>query len=172
MTVTLLGLNSQQATVPVAGASVSLSQGTGHSVITSSPATSNASGVATFTVTDSTPEKVTYTATGGSVTVSQTAQVTFGAQAVSATKSTITASPPSVPADGSSAAVVTVTVLDQAVGPQPIQGVAVTLTKSAGASAVITTVSGTSNSSGVATFSVTDSSIEPVTFTGRLVASR
>jgi hypothetical protein len=79
VTVTLKGSN----TAPVSGAPVSLGQGSGHSTITPSSSTTNASGQAAFTVKDSTAEPVTYTATSGSVTVTQTGSVTFQALAQS-----------------------------------------------------------------------------------------
>jgi hypothetical protein len=165
ITVTLLGLNGQQATVPIPDAPVTLGQGAGHSVITTTPATTNASGVATFSVKDTTAEPVTYTATSGSVTVQQTAQVTFQTPAVSAANSSVVASPTSVPSDGSTASTVTVTVRDQAANPQPLAGQTVTLAPSAGTSSTIHTVSGTTNATGVATFTVTDTAVEPVTYT-------
>ena len=165
VTVTLLGLNGQNATVPIAGAPVSLSQGSGHSVITPTSATTSSSGVAEFTVTDTTPESVGYQATSGSVAVNQTASVTFEAPTASATRSTVTASPTSVPANGTSSSTVTVTIVDQAANPRPMAGISVALAKSTGTSATITPSSDTTDASGEATFSVTDSTVEPVTFT-------
>lgn len=63
----------------VGGKTVTLAQGSGHSTITPPSATSNGSGVASFSATDGTPEAVTYTATDttDTVTVTQTATVTF-----------------------------------------------------------------------------------------------
>jgi hypothetical protein len=168
VTVTLNGQNAQSATVPIAGAPVTLSQGSAHSIIApTSTATTNSSGVATFTVTDSTPEAVTYTATSGAVVVDQTAMVTFAAPTVSAANSTVSTSPPSVPADGSTTSTVTVTAYDQAAGPAPVSGQTVTLTQGAGHS-VISPTSATTNSSGVATFTVTDLTVEPVTYTATI----
>ena len=71
----------------LAGKSVALSQGTGSSVITTSPATTNGSGVATFTVTDTTVQAVTYTATDTADAVilngaGQTPTVTFTSPSV------------------------------------------------------------------------------------------
>jgi hypothetical protein len=64
---------------PVSGKTVSLAAGSGSSTITTVSGTTNSSGQATFTVTDTTPQIVTYTATDttDSVTVTQTASVTF-----------------------------------------------------------------------------------------------
>ncbi len=168
VTVTLLGANAQSQTVPITGATVSLAQGTGHSTITPASTGSdvtNASGQATFTVTDSTGEPVTYTATGGGVTVTQTAMVTFSAPTVSATASTVAASPTSVPADGTTKSTLTVTARDTAANPAPLSGQTVTLSQSSGGHSTIATVSGTTNASGVATFTVTDSTGEAVTYT-------
>jgi Putative Ig domain/Bacterial Ig-like domain (group 1) len=92
VTVTLKGVNSASQTVPIPGAPVSLGQGSGHSTITPPSTTTNSSGVATFTVKDGTAEAVTYTATSGSVTVTQTAEVTFQHLAQSIT---FTSTPPS-----------------------------------------------------------------------------
>jgi subtilase family serine protease len=66
---------------PVSGKTVTLGQGTGHSTISPSSGTSDSSGVVKFSVTDTTAESVTYTATDStdSVTVSQTATVNFTA---------------------------------------------------------------------------------------------
>ena len=164
ITVTLKGANAQQVTVPIPNAPVAIAQGGGHSTITPTSATTNAAGVATFAVTDATPESVTYTLSSGSVTLQQTAAVTFAAPVPSAVSSTVTASPTSVPADGSTASTVTVTVSDQAPDPRTIEGVTVSLTQGDGSSD-ITTVSGTTNDQGVATFTVTDTTVEPVTYT-------
>ena len=81
------------------GRTVSLAQGTGHSVITTSPATTNASGVATFTVTDTTAEAVTYTPTDTTDSVilngGPDPTVTFTAPKATVANSTVTASPAS-----------------------------------------------------------------------------
>jgi hypothetical protein len=64
---------------PLSGKTVTLGQGGGSSIITPASAVTNASGVATFTVTNTTPQTVTYTATvtTDSVVITQTAAVTF-----------------------------------------------------------------------------------------------
>jgi hypothetical protein len=81
------GTNSATVTVtlrslcgtPVSGKTITLGQGAGSSIITPASAVTDASGVATFTVTTTTPETVTYTATDvtDSVVLTQTATVTF-----------------------------------------------------------------------------------------------
>ncbi len=164
VTVTLNGQNATKATVPIPGAPVTLAADSGtHSTVVTSPATTNSSGVATFTVTDSTAEPVTYTASSGSVTVTQAALVTFAAPAVSAADSKVSASAATVASGGN--ATVTVTLQDQGSDPQPIGGQSVTLTADSGAQATIATSSTTTNSSGVATFTVSDTASEVVTFT-------
>ncbi len=164
VTVTLLGLNSQDLTAPVAaGTSVSLDQ-SGSSTI-DQITTTNAQGVATFSVAASTVQTVTYTAVADSVTVTQTAQVAFVAQAVSSTHSTVVASPTSVPADGTSSSTITVTVRDQGANPTTMAGVSVALAAASGTAAVVDTSPATTNASGVVTFTVTDTDVEPVAFT-------
>lgn len=62
---------------PVSGKSVTLSAVAGNSTIIPSSATSSAAGLASFSVTNTQPETVTYVARGGGVVIEQTAQVTF-----------------------------------------------------------------------------------------------
>lgn len=63
----------------VSGRSISLTQGSGHSTITTVSGTTNSQGQASFSVTDTTAETVTYTAkdTSDGLALSQVAQVTF-----------------------------------------------------------------------------------------------
>ena len=149
---------------PVSGKTVTLTKSGGSSTITTISGVTNGSGVASFTVTDTVAESATYTATDttDSVTVSQTATVTFTAGPVTAAQSTVTASPTSVTADGATAATVTVTLRDAQ--SNPVSGKTVTLAKSGGSS-TITTLSGTTNASGVATFTVKDAAVESTTYT-------
>jgi hypothetical protein len=69
---------------PVSGKAVSLAAGSGSSTITTVSATTNAGGQATFTVKDTKAETVTYTASDStdSITITQTAAVTFTAGAL------------------------------------------------------------------------------------------
>lgn len=80
ITVTLKDVNSN----PVSGKTVTLAQGGGHSSISAASGASSTLGVVTFTVTDTTAETVTYTATDSTdtVTITQTAAVTFTAGAL------------------------------------------------------------------------------------------
>ena len=80
-------------------------------MITPSSQTTGSNGVATFTVSDPTAETVTFTAVDTSddnLALTATAQVSFEAPAVSASKSGMAVSPTQVPADGVSAAALTV----------------------------------------------------------------
>ena len=85
-----------------------------------------------------------------------------GSSTVSATVSTVVASTTSVPADGTHSATITVTLLTS--GGQPVSGKSVSLT--AGSShAAITPSTGTSNGSGVVSFTTTDTTPETATYT-------
>ncbi|MEI7901170.1 MAG: invasin domain 3-containing protein [bacterium] len=78
---------------------------------------------------------------------------TFAVVTVSAANSTVAASPTSVTADGSTTSTITVTLKDA--GNQPVTNKTVTLAKTSGpGTPVITTVSGTTDTNGVATFTV------------------
>jgi 5-hydroxyisourate hydrolase-like protein (transthyretin family) len=106
---------------------------------------------------------ITAAATGG-VTSSPTQTETVNPAAVSASASTVTASPTSVPADGATTSTITVTLMDAY--SNPVSGKTVTLARSSGGThSTITTVSGTTNASGQATFTVKDSTAESVTYT-------
>ena len=167
VTVTLEGSNG----VPVPGGKqVTLDQGSGQSTImvggvaTDSTTSDPTTGVASFTVTDTNAQAVTYTAadTTDGVTLSASVTVTFAKPVVTPANSTITASPTTVATGGTST--VTVTLKDQAVTAQPVAGKAVTLSDGTG-HATIVAVQGTTGASGQATFTVTDSTNEVATFT-------
>jgi Bacterial Ig-like domain (group 1)/IPT/TIG domain len=151
---------------PVSGQTVTLTASGGNSSISAASGTSSASGVVTFTVTDSSTQSATYTAkdTTQSVTAAQTATVAFAPGPVNATQSTVSASPTIVNSSGVGSSTVTVT-LEDAAG-NPVSGHAVTLAASGGSS-TISAASGTSSASGVVTFTVTDSSTESVTYTAK-----
>jgi hypothetical protein len=169
VTVTLLGTNSG----PLAGKNVTLSAGSGGSKITptavggAAAGTTDGSGVATFTVSDTNAEKVVYTATDTSdsnTVITQTASVTFASPVVTASESSTIADPTALPADGTSVSTVTVTLHDQA--NVPVGGKTVSL--DVGSShAQVTPATGTSDpTTGTVTFSVVDSQAETVTATG------
>ena len=150
---------------PVPGKTVSLGGAPAGSTISPASATTNGSGVATFTVKSTTAGAVTYTATDtdDSVTVAQTATVTFTAGRADRSRLDVSAlrlhrSPPTARRTST----VTVTLRDANGNVAP--GKTVSLAKSGGSS-TITTVSGTTNASGVATFTVKDTVAEATTYT-------
>jgi len=132
-------------------------------------ATTNGSGVATVTVKSTTVQSnVTFTATadplGTPVVISDTAAVSFTTPIASATVSTLTASPSSVGvSNGSTTGTLTATILNA--NSFPIQGHTVQINQISGpASATITPVSPTTNSSGQATFTVSSNTIGSYVF--------
>ncbi len=168
-TITVTLKDQGAAPQPIAGKVISLSQGSGSSTIapaSSGSDTTNAQGQATFTVSDSTPETVTYTATDSTdndVLSGLSVSVTFGTLTVSASQSTIATTTPIVATSGSGVSQTTgtvdVTLLD---GTSPVAGKSVTL--SASGTAQITPSSQTTGSNGVATFTVSDPTVETATF--------
>ena len=165
ITVTLLGVNSSHATVPITGASVTLTGNSGtSSTITPSASTTDLSGQITFNVKDSAAEKVTYTAASGGVTVTETASVTFQAPVVSAVNSAVSPSATSEPADGASASTITVTVRDQGASPQPISGISVTLAQGSGSSVIAPSTAQVTDANGEVKFTVTDTTVETVVY--------
>lgn len=116
--------------------------------------TTNASGQATFTVKSSTQGSSVITATDATdaIIVTQTATITFITAGANAANSTLVASPTSVQADGSSFSTLVVT-LKNSIG-NPVAGKVVTIASSRPLSDTITTVVGTTNAAGQATFTV------------------
>jgi len=142
---------------PMAGKTVTLasSRGASDTISAASGLSSTTAGVVTFTVKSSTPGTSVFTATDVSdtITVSQTASVTYTAvPAVNAGNSTVTAAPSTLFADGTSSATVTVTLKDGS--SNPIAGKTVTLASNRGASDTISAASGQSSAAGVVTFTV------------------
>lgn len=124
--------------------------------INSATIAANSACTVTVSVTAATAGTYSNTATN-TVSVSSTASLTV--TGISPTLSTVSASPISVPANGTSTSTITVTLKDGAGNPVP--GKTVTLAKSSGSS-VITLVS---NAAGVAIFTVTDTIAEgPITY--------
>src|SRR4029078_3315393 len=97
-----------------------------------------------------------------SLTVTQTATVTFTPGTPTAAQSTVSAAPASIAADHSTTSTVTVRLKDAQ--SNVVSGKTVTLAKSGGSS-TITTVSGTTNASGQATFTVKDTVAQSSTHT-------
>ena len=148
---------------PMPGQTVGLVAENGNSVITPATPVTDTNGQATFTVTDTANEIVTYKASVGATTLSATASVSFGnSGAVSPTKSTVVA--------GSSTAFVpngpnvTVTLL-AADGTTVIPGKSVKLALSGNATVAGGESPVTTNASGQAVFGIVDSTIETVTVT-------
>ncbi len=160
VTVTLLNHGS----TPVVGANVTLGSSSTNTSIHASAASTNASGIVTFTVTDTVAESVLFTATDttNTVTISQKPTVLFTAAPTEAQSSTVAASPPTLPNDGVSQATVTVSLN---LGIAPLSGHIVHLGVSAGSHAVLNHATSTTGTNGQTTFTVTDLSAEAVTFT-------
>lgn len=146
---------------PVAGDFITLAPSSNTSTMSYTNPQTGSNGQVVFTVSDTTSEAVTYTASDASqgVTFDQTATVSFGGVAASATA---VASPASVPQGGTST--VTVTVENQF--SEPVAGVGVSLSPSAGSSSTVTP-SGSEQTAGngTASFTVTDKVAETVTYT-------
>ena len=84
------------------------------------------------------------------------------AAAASTTLSTLVASPTSIVADNSTSSTITATIKDA--NGNPLPGKTVSLAKGGGSS-TITTVSGTTDAAGVATFTVKDAAVESTVYT-------
>jgi hypothetical protein len=129
----------------------------------SSAVTTVSNGTAVFIVTDLTPETVTYTVrdvTDG-IQLTQTAAIQFSVPP--AASGGISANPSSVPADGQTAATITVTLKDSLNRPTPGKTVSIS---DGGAHAVITgPTPAVTDANGQIQFSATDQVNETVTFT-------
>jgi adhesin/invasin len=153
---------------PVSGSTISLNALNGKSTITAVNSVTGTNGEATFTVVDSIAEVVTYQAVDVTLTNTaflQEATVTFGSPPAPppvAQFCSVVVNPSTVPADGSSSATVTVLLYDG--NGNAVAGKTVTLTSSGGSSTV-TALNGTTDETGSATFMVTDTVAESVTYT-------
>ena len=154
--------------VTSSGAPITIAIGTnpGGGTLNGTKTINASSGVATFTGISISKTGVGYTlvasATGLTSITSNPFNITAGT--VSATVSTVTANPTAVTANGTSTSTITVTLLDA--GSNPASGKTVTLTQGTGNS-TISVASGASDSSGVVTFTVTDTTIQSVTYTAK-----
>jgi hypothetical protein len=157
--VTLVDANGN--TVP--GKTVKLAASGGNAVISPASAVTDSNGSAIFMMTDLTAETVTYTATDATdgVPVTQTASVTFGVP--SAASAGLTANPSVEPADGATAASITVTLKD-ALG-RAAPGKTVTLADANGHAVITGPTPSVSDANGTITFSATDQVNETATFT-------
>ncbi len=158
--VTLLDANDN----PVVGDTVALTPHGGSSAISDPSGPSAADGTVTFTVSDAVAQDVAYTArdTTVPVTIEEEAEVTFTNGPTDAGTSTDTANPTVVTANGTSISTITVTLRDA--NGNPVEGDDVTLDQGAGTS-TISDPSGPSAADGTVTFTVTDGSVEDVTYT-------
>ena len=150
--------------VPVGGKNITLAGSPVGSVITPGSQTSDSSGVATFTVSSTTSGAKVFTATDttDAVVVTQTASVNFVGPA-DAGLSTVTASPSSVVANGTTTSTITVSVKDA--NGFPVSGKDVTLAGSPGNAVIAPLTAVTTNASGVATFTASSGTIGTVVFT-------
>ncbi len=157
--VTLLDANHNL----VSGKTVTLTANGGSAVITpTSGVTSVSDGAVAFTVTDLKAESLTFTATDTTDGIILTQKATLKFVTPPAASAGITANPPTVTADGSSAATITVTLTDSLNRPTP--GKTISLSDG-GAHAVIDGPSpAVTDANGRIQFSVTDQLNETVTF--------
>ena len=135
--------------------------GTLTGTITAGTNSATISGV-TYTKAESGVVLTATRSSGDSLTAGNSAAFTVNPSAVSASVSSVNSSPASVIADGATTSTITVTLLDA--NSNPVSGKTVTLAQGAGSS-TISAPSGPSNSSGVVTFTVTDTKAQAVTYT-------
>jgi hypothetical protein len=113
---------------PVPGVTVTLTANpTTGNTLTQPSGPTNASGVATGTLSSTEAGDKVVSAMAGGISITQTATVTVTAGAVSASQSTVTASPTSIQASAG-AVISTITVTARDANNNPIQGATVTLT--------------------------------------------
>jgi hypothetical protein len=148
----------------VSGKSITLSSSSSNAVISPSPATattSDSNGAVVFTITDLVAESVTLTATDTTDGLTL-APVTLVFGVPPAANAGISVNPSTLPADGSSAATIIVTLTDSLNRPTP--GKAVTISDN-GAHAVITgPAAGVTDANGQIQFAATDQINETATF--------
>ncbi len=162
VTVTLVDAYSN----PVSGKSVTLvSSRGGTDTIIGSPATTNASGVATFTIRSSTTGTSTLTASipSDSLTLTATPTVTFKSFVASAAQSEWSLAPVSQIANGVATSTITVTIKNSA--GEALPGKSVTLSSSRGVTDTIVGSPATTNSSGIASFTIRSSTTGEPTLT-------
>ena len=148
---------------PLSGATVILSvTGSGNS-LTQPAATTNASGVATGTLSSTVAESKVVSATANGIAITQTATVTVTVtgSTVSASQSIVAAAPTSIPA-GSAMSTITVTAKDA--NGNPVSGATVALSAT-GSGNTITQPGGPTNANGVATGTLSSTGAGPKTVT-------
>jgi hypothetical protein len=164
ITVTLEDANGN----PAPGKTVTLVSNRGAAdTIAAASGPSSRSGVVTFSVTSATAGSPIFTATDQSdhVKVALTATVNFSVAVVSAAKSTVTASPALVTADG--VAVFTITVTLKGANKDPVAGKTVTLVSRRGATDTIAAASGASDKNGIVTFAVKSTTAGAAVFSAK-----
>ncbi len=161
-TVTVIVRDANEHTV--GGKSVALAANAGSDAVISPPGSvtsSETNGAAVFTVTDLTPEDVTFSASVDGTPIQQTATITFGVpQAVGAS---IDASPTTVTADGLSTTAITVTLQDT-LG-RPTAGKQVMLAQGNGHSIIVAPNPQVTDANGQIQFTASDQVNETVTYT-------
>jgi hypothetical protein len=149
----------------ISGKTVTLSASSGsHAVITPPSAVTNVTnGAATFTVTDDTPESITFTGTDSTdgITVTKTATVPFVVP--EASSAGIGATPTSVTNNGTAATTITVTLKDSQGRPTPGKLVQISQT---GNSVINGPNPPVSDSNGMVVLTATDQFAETVTYSG------
>jgi len=166
VTVQVEDANNNVVTTSTASIAVAIGTNPGGGTLSGTTPVSAVNGVATFSNLSINKTGTGYTLAASSTGVAGATSNTFNITAgpVSAGTSTVTANPTSVTADGTTTSTITVTLLDA--NSNPVSGKTVTLTAGSGSS-TITTVNGTSNASGQATFTVKDTKAETVTYTAK-----
>jgi hypothetical protein len=141
------------------------SRGTPPDTISPTSGVTNPSGVVAFAVSSATAGDATFTATGDSVPITQTAPVTFTPGPVAAGTSTVTASPATATADGIATSTITVTLMDA--NSNRVEGKDVSLVSDRGTppDTILPTSGNTSNANGVATFTVSSATVGSPVFT-------
>ena len=162
ITVTVMDINQN----PIAGEAVELSATGSGNVLTQPTLLTDTNGITTGTIASAMAEAKTISAMVNpgpfQVAVAQAATVTFVGSpgAVSATVSTVAASPASVVADGVQTTTITITVLDDSSNPLPGQTVQLSAT---GTNNVLVQPATTTDSSGVATATLASTTAETKT---------
>jgi hypothetical protein len=144
---------------PIVGATVVLAASGPGNTLTQPAATTNASGIATGTLSSTVAQAKTVSATINGVAITQTATVTVNAGAVSAAQSLVSAAPASITA-GAGQSTITVTARDDFTNPISLATVVLAAT---GAGNTLSQPTGTTNGSGVATGTLSSTVAEPKT---------
>ncbi|HJS44305.1 MAG TPA: Ig-like domain-containing protein, partial [Gemmatimonadales bacterium] len=150
---------------PIQGATVVLAASGSGNTVTQPVGTTNASGVATGTLSSTAAGSKTVSATVNGVAITQTATVTVTAGAVNAAQSTVIAAPTSITA-GTGTSTITVTARDA--NGNPIQGATIVLAASGSGNTV--TQPGLTNASGVATGTLSSTVAEDKTISATINA--